>query len=1066
MRTFICVTILLSAFLAFAETEQLAKGFANPSAENRPWVYWFIMDGNLSKEGITADFEAMQKQGIGGIILMEVNIGVPRGNVGFMSEEWQNLFVHIVREAERCNLQVTLNSGPGWTGSGGPWIQPEDSMLHLVASEKNVTGPVTLNEKLPNPIPRKPFFGEGQLPAPIEKARKEWFKDVKVSAFPSIGGLTPPALAQRIADIDEKALYYRAPYSSSKVKPRIAEPDVTVTSNTISGIDPAKIIDLTGKLQVDGTLNWDVPAGDWTILRFAAASTGQNTRPAPAPGLGLECSKMDRDAFDIHYKNYIEKLLQKVNNGNPVSSDSKAEYPDAGWKYLHIDSWEMSSQNYSRNFFEEFQKRRGYDPMPYLPAYLGFIVQNQEITERFLWDVRQTAQELIIQNHGEYLRELAHKNGMKLSIEPYDMMPCNDMTFGGIADVPMCEFWSAGYGFDSIYSCFEAASIAHIHGRQIVGAEAFTSSHDKWRQNPKSMKLQGDWAFCTGINRFTFHRFQHQPLPDKYPGFSMGIHGVHWERTQTWWELSAAYHQYLARCQYLLRKGTAVVDVLYLEPEGAPEVFTPPSSAMFGTGVFRDQRGYRFDGCDPATLLKSAYVKDGSIAFKGENTTAYKMLVLPNVAAMTLPLLQKIAELADAGATVVGNPPKRSPGLQHYPQIDDEIKTLGKKIQDSLISVTAAGSTPLDLSAAKWIWFAEDGGKGDAFKNAPAGIRFFRNKFPVAEDAKVVSAQFIGSADNRLMLKINGKEVCKAEGGKEQIAPAAVTAFIKNGENVIEITAENDVNNPPNAPNPAGLIARFQVIITEKDGRESMLNIVTDSSWESSQDEKTWTKPQVIGGSHLPIWAGYIQLSPPELYPDYEFTANILKKKGVPVDFDCTPFGAADNAVRFFHRQDGETDIYFLSNRSDQPFDGEVKFRVTKKAAAVWEPMTGKQYRTPPLQENNGQTSFSLHLEGSQSLFVIFSNRQDNAKEPVWQKAAEQPVLDLNGGWDVTFDTKRGGIGVTKFDRLRDWSKSKNDKIRYFSGIAIYEKTFERTKTDTPLYLDLGNVEVIARVTL
>jgi hypothetical protein len=113
-RLFIFFALLITS-IASADDFQ---AFQNPPDSARPWVYWFIMDGNLSKEGITADFEAMQKQGIGGIILMEVNIGVPRGKVDFMSEEWQNLFVHIVREAERCNLSVTLNSGPGWTGSG------------------------------------------------------------------------------------------------------------------------------------------------------------------------------------------------------------------------------------------------------------------------------------------------------------------------------------------------------------------------------------------------------------------------------------------------------------------------------------------------------------------------------------------------------------------------------------------------------------------------------------------------------------------------------------------------------------------------------------------------------------------------------------------------------------------------------------------------------------------------------------------------------------------------------------------------------------------------------------
>ncbi|MDR1479532.1 MAG: hypothetical protein LBJ00_11390, partial [Planctomycetaceae bacterium] len=303
-KFFCAVMFLLASSLGLAADFSL---FQMPPDSSRPWVYWFIMDGNLSKEGITADLESMKQQGIGGVIIMEVNVGVPRGNVDFMSEQWQELFAHAVHEAERLGLQITLNSGPGWTGSGGPWMKPEQSMLHLVAAEKVVTGPVAFNESLPKPIPRKPFFGEGALPPDQEKARKEFFKDVCVLAFPTPDGNS------RIADIDEKALYIRAPYSSApNVKPRLEsllEYDHVAKEETIA---PSKMVNLTEHLNADGVLNWEVPAGNWTILRFAATTTGANTRPAPHPGLGLESSKMDRDYFDIHFNNYVTKLLDKI----------------------------------------------------------------------------------------------------------------------------------------------------------------------------------------------------------------------------------------------------------------------------------------------------------------------------------------------------------------------------------------------------------------------------------------------------------------------------------------------------------------------------------------------------------------------------------------------------------------------------------------------------------------------------------------------------------------------------------------------------------------------------------
>ncbi len=171
----------------------------------------------------------------------------------------------------------------------------------------------------------------------------------------------------------------------------------------------------------------------------------------------------------------------------------------------------------------------------------------------------------------------------------------------------MCEFWL--YGFDTTYSVIEAASIGHTCGRPIVAAESFTSGDaERWQAYPGAMKTLGDWAFCSGVNRFVIHRYQHQPWLDRWPGMTMGPYGVHWERTQTWWDMVGAYHKYLARCQFMLRQGLPVADVCFLVPEGSPQVFRPPASATRGDPP--DRLGYNFDGCAPETLPR-AHVGQG-----------------------------------------------------------------------------------------------------------------------------------------------------------------------------------------------------------------------------------------------------------------------------------------------------------------------------------------------------------------------------------------------------------------------------------------------------------------------
>ena len=656
---------LVAAACSKPVTDPLKSSFLNPPDTARPGVYWYFMDGNTTREGMTGDLESMKQAGIGYVLFLEVNVGVPRGKVDFLSEEWQDLYVHAVREAERLGIRIILGSGPGWAGSGGPWVKPEQSMMHLVASTVEVKGPSKYNAVLPIPAPKTPFFGEGALTPELKKIRDAWYKDVALFAYPK------PETRYQIPSIDEKALYYRAPYTSQRGVSQFIPATEAVPEIRGSAIDPKRLIDLTKLIKPDGSLSWEVPPGRWTILRMGTRNNGAVTRPAPQPGLGFEVDKFDTVAFDAHYNDYIGKLLKRTGPRNPNSS--------GGWTMIHIDSWEMGSQNWTGDFREQFRRRRGYDPQPWLPAYTGVPVGSAAETERFLWDVRQTSQELVLENHALRFKELGRRSGFRLSIEPYDMNPTADLNLGAVADVPMCEFWTDGFGFNSAFSTIESTSIAHVQGKPVVAAEAFTADWDEaWKKYPGNVKEQGDWAFCMGINRFVYHTFAHKPYGDRLrPGVTMGPYGVHWDRGQTWWPMAGAYHTYVTRCQFLLSQGTAVADILYLTPEGAPYVFRAPASATDGTEVQPDKRGFSFDGCSPE-LLMTAKVEKGRIVFPGG--ASYRVLVLPDVETMTPELLVKVAELADAGALITGAPPKASPSLVNYPACDEQVKTLAARL--------------------------------------------------------------------------------------------------------------------------------------------------------------------------------------------------------------------------------------------------------------------------------------------------------------------------------------------------------------------------------------------------
>ena len=662
----LCVTVLSCSQEKDRENiGYLRKGFLNPPDSVKPGVYWYFMDGNLSREGMTKDLESMKKAGIANVLFLEVNVGIPRGKVDFLSGEWQSLFTHAVRECERLGITMTLGVGPGWTGSGGPWVTGKQSMQHLVSSSVQVRGGKNEKMILPVPQPKRPFFGENTLTPELKQKWMDFYEDVAVLAFPT------PSSDGLIQDIDEKALYYRAPYTSQKgVKQFLPSPAEYPAGSEKSVIKQSQMLDLTKQLNPDGSLTVEFPSGNWTIMRFGVRNNGAVTRPAPTPGLGFECDKFDTTALNAHLDQFTGKLLQQI--GIP---DKKSP---GGLKMLHMDSWEMGAQNWSPLFRDEFKKRRGYDPLPFFPVYAGFVVESPEMSERFLWDLRQTGQELVIENHALQLKKYGQKYNLGLSIEPYDMNPTADMELGSVADVAMCEFWSKDYGFNSAFSCIQAASIAHVSGIRVVAAEAFTAHRDAWKQFPGSMKDQGDWAFAAGVNRFVYHTFQHQ-LPDDNlkPGITMGPYGVHWDRSQTWWPLAYGYHNYVSRCQYILQQGRTVADVLYLTPEGAPHVFRAPASAMEGPEMLPDRKGYNFDGCSPGQLL-TAKVKDKKVVFPGG--ASYHLLVLPAWKTMTPRLLKKIEALLMDGATIIGNPPVKSPGLTNYPACDSLINSMALKM--------------------------------------------------------------------------------------------------------------------------------------------------------------------------------------------------------------------------------------------------------------------------------------------------------------------------------------------------------------------------------------------------
>ena len=599
----------------------LEDGFKNPPDSAKPHTWYHMMNGNVTKEGITCDFEALARAGIGGVQMFDAGCDIPPGPLKFNSDEWFDMFRHAQKEAKRLGLEICIPNCSGWSSSGGPWNPPANGMKVTVFTETQVKGPSRFAGKLPRTERDNGFYD-----------------DIAVIAYPT------PKPGAKLSNLDSKTFRSRGgvrrdteDFPADQVVARKSE------------------IDLTGKMSKDGSLEWDVPQGDWTILRIGYICNGRCNHPASEKGRGLEVDKLSASAMDYHFEQYVTRLCKSL--GIDGTTDNRT-----GFNNILVDSYEVDCQNWTQGLDATFEKRMGYSIRPYLPVCAGRVVGSTEESERFLEDFRRVVADLFAENYAGRLTELCHRHGLMCSIEPYGNCTADDLQYGQDIDIPMAEFWSnAGLGnhnAGNIGNSRHAAYLAHVWGRRYAATESFTAGPEnggRWRTTPFSIKSQGDKVFAAGINRIIYHRFTHQPWPgSKYlPGMTMGRWGMHLDRTQTWWELAPAWFEYQTRCQWMLQEGVFAADVLYWCGEDVPNGGDMRASVP---------EGYAYDVC-ATKAIEQLKVEDGKIVVPGG--VKYSLLVLPSTDTMSAKMVARIDELLKQGAKVCSmSRPVRAPGLR------------------------------------------------------------------------------------------------------------------------------------------------------------------------------------------------------------------------------------------------------------------------------------------------------------------------------------------------------------------------------------------------------------------
>lgn len=431
--------------------------------------------------------------------------------------------------------------------------------------------------------------------------------------------------------------------------------------NASWAIHSNQVLDISSCLAGD-QLTWEAPAGKWVIMRTGMCPTGVTNSPAEPIATGLEVDKMSREHVAAHFDAYMGEIIRRI-----PEADRKC------WKVVVQDSYETGGQNFTDDFIESFKSRYGYDPLPFLPVYKGYVVDSQDRSDRFLWDVRRLVADRVAYDYVGGLRDISHKYGLRTWLENYGHwgFPGEFLQYGGQSDEIGGEFWSFG-DLGNIENR-AASSCGHIYGKQRISAESFTSGGRPFNCYPAMMKQRGDRFFSEGINSTLLHLCISQPSDERVPGVNAWF-SSEFNRLNTWYPHMDLFTSYLKRTNYMLQQGLNIADVAYFIGEDAPK--------MTGTTQPALPKGYQFDYINAEVIERDLYVKDGLLTLP--HGTQYRMLVLPELKTMRPELLEKIASLLNDGAVILGPAPERSPSGKDYEKADQQVKALADSLWKGL----------------------------------------------------------------------------------------------------------------------------------------------------------------------------------------------------------------------------------------------------------------------------------------------------------------------------------------------------------------------------------------------
>ena len=706
-------------------TADLAKMFETPPIQYGPYVWWHWMGPNFSKEGIRKDLEAMKESGIAGATIFNLTSAVqeseaPIGNnpwpdQTYRSEKYWEAIEYAAEVAQELGLKIGLHNSPGYSTTGGPWIDEDKGMRTVVFSKTALTSLGGEVQRIELPVPELPSFSF--YSDFVAKATK--FEDIAVIALPAMPG----------ASKDD-------------------------------------VVDLTGKMNGSGVLEWDAPAGKWTVYRIGHACTMAFPHPVPEELIGkvFEADKMSAEISAFHWDNVLGPLREHV-----------GKYFGKSFTHILIDSYEAGDQNWTEGFREEFAKAHDYDPVPMFALKDAF--PEDEAVKAFDEDMKATVSRMFIDDGFKVARDKIHAEGLQLFWEPY-WGPFDTAESVSIPDLPMGEFWTHSDGRISATIVDKAKE----YGKNLVGAEAFTGWPDNSRftEDPEYLKRSADGTFVSGANLLFLHHWVHQPFDDRYqPGMGMGWWGTHFGRNQTWFKPGKAFFEYLTRCQMMLQQGT-------LEDRTDDWIHRKTAEADIYFVVNQGEESRKITLCpwdeDACPELWNPY--SGAISFAPEIWRADSVNVTLDPGASMFVVLNHLGKegVKAKAKDKYGKSPQ-------YIGTTKVVKPLGDAWDVDLVPKV---DEPFSLKSFTLMDFSQCA--DDRLKYF-AGTATYTTKAILDEDDLGEGKRVVinlGEVDDIAELEINGQKV-----GVFWYPPhtADVTRFLKVGENVITVAVTNNWAN-------------------------------------------------------------------------------------------------------------------------------------------------------------------------------------------------------------------------------------------------------------------------------